>query len=180
MMAKLDFDAVALDQFNLDLQRLGKLTNEDHWQILAPAGELLVQKFRETIARTFSHQKNHPAGDIQSLSDSIEAQNKYGADGAYIQIVPDGGHHRYNKRVKTIKVTKVFGHVSKSGTRTRKTKGGLKTERADAVGFVLEYGSPGRHIKPYHWMENTMLQSAAEVEEALQQGFDAFCEENGL
>jgi len=179
-MAKLDFDAVALDQFSLDLRRLGQLRNEDHWQILAPAGELLVQKFRETIARTFRHQKNHPAGTIQGLADSIEAQNKYGADGAYIQIVPDGGHHKYNKRVKTIKVTKVFGHVSKSGTRTRKTKGGLKTERADAVGFVLEYGAPAQGIKAYHWIEKTMVENQGAIFDALQQGFDDFCEERGL
>lgn len=141
-----------------DLQKLGKLSEEDHWDILTPAADLLVKKFAAKIKKLF---KQHTG----NLADSIQGFRKSGGgDGSHILVYPHGPHHKYQSRTK----------------RTKKGGAASKTANANEVGFVLEYGAPSRGIEATHWMENTLEENSGEISEALQQGFNEYCDKRGV
>lgn len=146
------------EQLSQDLQKLGKISEADHWEILTPASDLLVRKFAAAIKRIFRQNTGKLAASIQGFRKSG------GGDGTHILVYPHGAHHKYQSRTK----------------RTKKGGAATKTANANEVGFVLEYGSPARGIKAYHWMENTLEENSGEISEALQQGFDEYCDKRGI
>ena len=150
-----------------DLQKLGKISEADHWEILTPASDLLVRKFAAAIKRIFRQ-------NTGKLAASIQGFRKSGGGLPYMLVYPYGTHHKYKGRTKTRQYKR-----SKHG-RTYTYGGGSKNAEANDVGFVLEYGSPARGIKAYHWMENTLEENSGEISEALQQGFDEYCDKRGI
>lgn len=151
-MARFDVNDGA-GKLSEDFQKLSGITNEDAWKILTPAGDHLAAKFAEKIRGTFAQHTG-------KLAASIKAQRKAN-DGAYIQVSPQGVHHQYN-------------HPRRKKSRPS----AVKNAHASEVAFVLEYGDG--HHKATHWMENTINEEEAAIGEAMQQGFDAWCDERGV
>lgn len=155
----------------MDLQRLGHLTNENVWAILSPAADLLRELFTEKIKSIFQQHTGKLANAIQGFRKSSE-------DGPYILVYPYGDHHKYNARGFN---AERYARRSKRGSAKgykKSKKAGTKTASANEVAFVLEYGD-GHHTAT-HWMEGTMEQNDFKIHNAMQEGFDAFCEERGL
>lgn len=146
------------DRLIQDIQKLGELSTDDHWEILTPAADLLVKKFAQKVKQVFTQYTGKLAEAIQGFRKSG------GGDGHYILVYPHGPHHKYKSRTK----------------KTKKGAAASKTAAANEVAFVLEYGSPGRNIKATHWMENALEESSAEISDALQQGFDDYCDKRGI
>lgn len=167
-MAKFEPRLDQIDGLSEDLKKLGRLTNEDAWAILTPAGEFLRVKFMEKIRQLFTR---YSTGKLASLIESMRKQN---GDGPYIQVYPYGTHHKYQGREKT----KAYKR-SKHG-RTYTYGGGNKKATADEVAFILEYGAPSRNIEATHWMENTINENVGEIHAKLQEGFDRLCDEKGI
>lgn len=145
------------DRLLLDIQKLGQIEDSDHFEILSPAADLLVKKFAQKIKQVF---RQHTG----KLAESIQGFKKSGGGEPHILVYPYGPHHKYKSRTK----------------KTKKGAAASKTAAANEVAFVLEYGSPGRGIKANHWMENTLTESSAEISDALQQGFDEYCDKRGI
>lgn len=145
------------DRLILDLQKLGRLTEEDHYELLTPASDLLVAKFGQKVKQVFKQHTGKLAASIQGFRKSSGGQ-------PYILVYPYGPHHKYKSRTK----------------KTKKGAAAAKTATANEVAFVLEYGSPGSGIEATHWMENALEESSAEISDALQQGFDDYCDKRGI
>ena len=157
------------EQLAQDLQKLGKISEADHWEILTPASDLLVRKFAAAIKRIFRQNTGKLAASIQGFRKSG------GGDGTHILVYPHGAHHKYQSRTKQRRMKK-----GRDGVKRETFVFVNKTASAGDVGFVLEYGSPARGIKAYHWMENTLEENSGEISEALQQGFDEYCDKRGI
>lgn len=177
-MAKFEPRFDQIDSFAEDLKKLGQLTNEDAWTILAPAGEFLRVKLIEKIRTIFKQRTG-------KLAEAITSMKKANGDGPYIQVYPYGTHHTYHSRVKYREYkNSVHGRMSKRG-------GGVRKATADEVAFILEYGTNGAGYnrkgnlrgvprKAYHWMENTINENVDEIHEKMQEGFDTLCDEKGV
>lgn len=155
-MSKFDVNDGA-DRLIQDIQKLGEITNDDHWEILTPAADLLVKKFAQKVKQVFQQHTGN-------LADAIQGFKKSGGGEPHILVYPHGSHHKYKSRTK----------------KTKKGAAATKTAAANEVAFVLEYGSPGRNIKATHWMENALEENSAEISDALQQGFDDYCNKRGI
>ena len=149
-MARFEARTGGLDSLSTDLKKLGRLTDEDAYVILEPAGQHLAGKFSEKVRAFF---RQHTG----ALAASFEALRKKD-DGPYILVSPQGVHHKYRSR--------------------KKKGGGMKNAQASEVAFVLEYGDS--HHAATHFMENTINEEEAATGEKLQEGFDRLCEEKGI
>ena len=154
-----------IEGLEMDLKKLGQLTDEDAWTILNPAGDFLRGKFMEKIKTVFQQHTG-------KLAASITSMRKKSGEGPYIQVYPYGTHHTYHGREKTRAYKR-----SKHG-RTYTFGGGTRKASADEVAFVLEYGSS--RIAATHWMENTINENLEELHEKMQEGFDRLCDEKGV
>lgn len=167
-MAKFEPRLDQIDGLSEDLKKLGQLSNEGAWAILAPAGEFLREKFMDKIRAVFT---KYSTGKLATM---IESMNKQNGDGPYIQVYPYGTHHAYQGRTKT----KAYKR-SKHG-RTYTYGGGSKKATASEVAFILEYGAPSRNIPASHWMENTINENLDGISQKIQEGFDALCDQKGI
>lgn len=64
------------------------------------------------------------------------------------------------------------------GQRARTSKG--KPVRNAEVGFVLEFGAPGRHIAPTQWMRAANEEAADKAVQAAEQVYDTWLKSKGL
>ncbi len=167
-MAKFE-PKVDIDNLSLDFQKLSNLSNDDIWQILTPAADLLVRKLKEKIKTFF---KQHTGKLAASIEGFRKGRGKESAP--HILVYPYGTHHRYKGRKKT-------GHYKRSKHgRTYTYGGGSKQASANDVAFVLEYGAASRNIPATHWMEKTINENSEAVAEAMQQGFDDYIKNKGV
>lgn len=87
------------------------------------------------------------------LRDSIKVFQRSDMGRPVVEVYPSGKHH---------------------------VTGTARAVNASEVGFVLEYGVPSRHIRPYHWMESAALESAEETTAAMQEAFNEVLDAKGV
>lgn len=104
------------------------------------------------------------------LTASIEVYSKAGGGNnghmRYVLVYPEGAHHSYRSRVKT----RVYKR-SKHG-RTYSVGGGRKTASSAEVGFIQDYGAPGRGIRATNWMEHANEKSIDACVRAMEAVYD--------
>ena len=153
-MAKFSFNG--LDTLEASFQQLAQLSDEEKYSVIAPAAELLKDRFVDKICSLFTQR----TGD---LARSITVTQRVSDNGAYAHIAPAGKH----------------SHVS-MGKRKRKKYGtsrkyyGTNAE----VAYILEYGSP--RISASHWMETTNEESEDEIVKAEAAAWDNLLKSKGL
>ena len=152
-MAK--FSVNGFDTISASFEQIAQLSDDDKFSVVAPAAEILKNKFVEKIKAVFTQRSS-------VLAESITVQRKVGDDGAYAHIIPKGKHP-----------------ASRTGKRDRKPKSNDPYSGTNAeVAYILEYGSP--RIRGRHWMEETVEESEEEVLEAQQAAWNDLLTRKGL
>lgn len=133
-----DFLTLGLADIQADLRELGNLTDEDIYRILEAGAAVVVAAQREEL-------ESLSLINTGKLRDSIAPERK---NGKSVLIYPQ--NDRRDER---------------RGLRKRKRKRrGVKTNAE--VGYVLEYGGPGR--RAYGWMSKANEKSEGDAAEAMQ------------
>lgn len=133
-----DFLTLGLADIQADLRKLENLTDEDIYRILEAGAAVVVAAQREEL-------ESLSLIDTGKLRDSIAPERK---NGKSVLIYPQ--NDRRDER---------------RGLRKRKRKRrGAKTNAE--VGYVLEYGGPGR--RAYGWMSKANEKSEGDAAEAMQ------------
>ena len=102
-------------------------------------------------------QKQSAPIDSGDMSGSIKPTKVFRSiDDMYKYIYPDGTHH-----------------ISQN-SRYRHSAGGSRKVTNAEVGFIHEFGAPGRNIKASQWMKKANEKSAAETTAAGQEVFDTW------
>lgn len=153
-MARFNFNG--LDAIEASFQELSQLSDEEKYSVIAPAAELLKQRFVEKIKSLFVPRSG-------ALAESITIVQKSDDAGTYAHITPTGKH-------------------PSSSTGKRKRKDGRSNGRYSGsnaeVAWILEHGSP--RITPRHWMETTNEESEEEVLTAEAAAWDSLLKSKGL
>ena len=152
-MAGFHFDGI--DTLTDGLDKLGQLSEEEKFDILRPAAELLVEKQKKTIRSLFRQVSG-------ALADSIVFNLRAEGEGAVAHIFLKGKHPKSS-------TGKRFKHGRSAGKYS-----GTNAE----VGYILEHGSP--RIQATHWMENTNDEAEDDVIAAEQEAWDNIVTKKGL
>lgn len=152
-MAQFNFNG--MDAIEASFKEMSQLSDEDKYSVIAPAAELLKQRFVEKIKSLFTQR----SGD---LAESIAVVQKSDDTGTYAHITPMGKHSKSSTGKRNKKGTS-SGHYSGSNAE---------------VAWILEYGSP--RINPRHWMETTNEESEEEVIAAEEAAWDSLLQSKGL
>ena len=153
-MAKFSFNG--MDAIEASFQEMSQLSDDEKYSVIAPAAELLKQKFVEKIKSFFVQRSG-------KLAESITVVQKSDDAGTYAHITPTGKHP-----------------ASSTGKRKRKdgkSNGRYSGSNAE-VAWILEYGSP--RIEPRHWMETTNEENADEVMSIMEGSWDDLLTSKGL
>lgn len=160
------FHVDGLDRLEVSFLQLQALDDDQIWDIIAPAAELLKTRMQDVILRLFRQRSG-------SLHDSIEIRrNKHTGSqggGVYATIGPDQKKHPGSSTGKR----KSRHSPSKSGG-----GGGHYAGTNAEVGWILEYGSA--RIPARHWMETACTEAEEEIYQTLEAGWDETVAAAGL
>lgn len=153
-MAKFSFNG--MDAIEASFQEMSQLSDEEKYSVIAPAAELLRQRFVEKIKSIFVQRSG-------KLAESITVVQKSDDAGTYAHITPTGKHPASSTGKRKRKDGKANGRYSGSNAE---------------VAWILEHGSP--RITPRHWMETTNEESEDEVIAAEEAAWDDLLRAKGL
>lgn len=154
----INYHVDGLDRLSVSFIALEQLSEDQIWDIIAPAAEKLKAAMQGVIRRMFNQRSG-------SLHDSIEAQRRISKGGAVFALVgPNQAKHP--------KATQ--------GKRKPRAQGGgghFAGTNAE-VGWILEYGSV--RIPARHWMETACTETEEELYQTLEAGWDETITAAGL
>lgn len=147
---------------NLDasLLTLSQMTDENKWSILQPAAEIAKTAFSDAVQDTFQQHTG-------ALAKSPVAVQK-AKDGTVFALIQLKGKHP----------------KSSTGVRFKKDRAGKRRKSGRysgtnaEVGLLLNYGTP--RIAATHWYENAEEKIAPQVQDKIEEGFNAYLEEQNL
>lgn len=148
-----------LEEFMLDIEDLAFAPDEVVDAMLRAGGEVIKNAQEAQIGR-------EGLVDTGRLRGSITVHRKVRTDGSgsrYVLIYPSGEHHMSKQR---------YVRTSKKGQRKPVTN--------NDVGFIHEYGAPGRGIKATQWMRKANEESADGAVEAALEVYDDYLKKRGL
>lgn len=155
----MDLHIDGLDRLSVSFITLEQLSEDQIWDIIAPAAEKLKAAMQGVIRRMF----NQCSG---SLHDSIEVQRRISKGGAVFALIgPNQAKHP--------KATQ--------GERKPRAQGGGGGHFAGTnaeVGWILEYGSV--RIPARHWMETACTETEEQLYQTLEAGWDETITAAGL
>ena len=148
-----------LGRLEVSFLQLQALSEDQIWDIIAPAAEILKTRMQDVISRMF---KEHTG----SLRESIEIRRKVHKGGAvYALVGPNDKKHPKSTQGKRKPRAQGGGGGHFSGTNAE-------------VGWILEYGSA--RIPAKHWMETAATEAEEELYSVLEEGWDAAITAAGL
>ena len=148
-----------LDHLSVSFLQLQQLSEDQIWDIIAPAADTLKTRMQSVISRMF----NQISG---SLRESIQVQRKISKGGAVFALVgPDQNKHPKATQGKRKRNAQGGGGGNYAGTNAE-------------VGFILEYGSA--RIPARHWMETACTEVEDELYSTMEAGWDAAVTAAGL
>ena len=160
-MAK--FLARKFDTLELDMKEVAEIPEDIRVDMLSAGAAVAVEAMRQSITRL---------GLVLSgqLRDSITATRKTDkATGhAYFLVYPKGTRRQDH----TVTVSNV--------RRVKLPKSAAKKTTNNDVGFVQEFGSPRRNIKPKQWMRTAIEQSADKIVDAEYRVYDSWLKSKGF
>ena len=165
-MAK--FNATGIEGLSLDMETFLSLSDEMVDKILLAQGNVVVAAHKSSIAGL-------GLVDTGKLMDSVTMLPKVGDGKRYVVVYPQGNHGKAYRRRK---VTKTYAR-SKSG-RIYTFGGDTKAVTNQDVGFVHEFGAPGRNIPASLWMKKANDASEPEATAAAQKVLDEYLEKSNL
>lgn len=147
---------------NMDasLLTLSQMTDENKWSILQPASEIAKTAFSDAVQDTFQQ----PTGALAKSPVAVQ-KAKDGTVFALIQL--KGKHPKSSTGVR----------MKKDQDGKRRKSGRYSGTNAE-VGYFLNYGTP--RIAATHWYENTEEKIAPQVQDKIEEGFNAYLEEQNL
>lgn len=157
-MAGFKFDG--FDYLTASFETMASLSDDEKLSVITPAAELLAERHREAIRKTFVQR----SGD---LANSIQVEPRVLSDGVSAHVAPKGKHRS-----------------SSTGKRFKKDKGGKRRSSGKysgsnaEVAYILNYGSP--RIAATHWMEYANEKAEPEIAESEQNAWNELLERKGL
>ena len=158
-----------LDALVLDLEEIAETPDDVIYEMLEAGGKVVVEAQKKQI-------DSLGLVDTGTLRDSIAIDHKRNnaAGIRYIHVYPQGAHGSYKSRVQT----KAYKR-SKSG-RTY-TFGGDQKETTNAeLGFIYEFGAPGKNIDGKMWMLTANEGCADEAVSAEFEVYDNYLKSKNL
>ena len=133
------FDSYGLESLLVSIEELADIPGDVADEMLLAAGEVIQKYHKEEISSL---------GLVETgkLRDSVRVFLKRSGFGRYVLVYPYGKHSEYNRRLK-VKAYK----RSKHG-RTYTVGGDVQEVTNNDVGFLMEFGAPGKNIDPKQWM----------------------------
>lgn len=155
----MDLHIDGLDRLSASFITLEQLSEDQIWDIIAPAAEKLKTAMQSVIRRMFNQRTG-------SLHDSIEVQQRISKGGAVFALVgPNQAKHP----------------EATQGERKPRAQGGGGGNFAGTnaeVGWILEYGSV--RIPARHWMETACTETEEQLYQTLEAGWDETITAAGL
>lgn len=156
-MAKFSFNGI--DELEISLEQLARLTDEDKWSILE-AGANVLKAAQESKLLTLFRQHTGV------LAASLKISRKNGDSGVVARIAPAGQHPGSST-----------GKRMKNTAKGRRSSGSYDGSNAE-IAYILEYGSP--RIAPRHWMETANEEADEERAAAMEAAWDELLKSKGL
>ena len=116
--------------------------------------EMLSEGADAAIAGHRRSLQTHALVHTGTLMQSIKKRRKKGKDGKLYYLVSPYGTH----------------HINKDGSKVRNAE----------IGFIHEFGAPGKHIPARQWMRDGNEESAGKVTEAEASVYDDFLKSKNL
>lgn len=155
----INYHVDGLDRLSVSFIQLEQLSENQIWDIIAPAAEMLKDAMQSVIRRMFNQRSG-------SLHDSIEVQRRISKSGAVFALVgPNQAPHPKATRGKRKPRAQGGGGGHFAGTNAE-------------VGWILEYGSV--RIPARHWMETACTETEEQLYQTLEAGWDETITAAGL
>ena len=140
---------------------------DDILEVLRPAAMRLKEIYQEAIRSTFQQRTG-------SLAESIDFEDDTVGKNYACFIVKPFGSHKGGMYQRKSRAGDSSARYAKRNRNTSKKK--LKNEE---LAYLLEYGTP--RISPgTHWMENANESAEEEVQQIIEDGYDALLKKKGL
>ena len=144
-----------------------ELTLNDILEVLRPAAMRLKEIYQEAIRSTFQQRTG-------SLAESIDFEDNTIGTGYASFFVKPFGSHKGGMYQRKSRAGDSSARYAKHNRKTSKKK--LKNEE---LAYLLEYGTP--RISPgTHWMENANESAEEEIQQIIEDGYDALLKKKGL
>ena len=150
-----------LDRVEASFLQLQAMSEDQLWEIILPAAEILKDAQQASILALFTQRTG-------SLYNSIQIAKRVSRAGVLHALVgPDAASNGTHPK-------------SSRGIRKRKDRGGTgRYEGSNAeVGFILEYGSS--RIPARHWLESAVMEAEERILDMLEAGWNAALEAAGF
>lgn len=145
------FNVGGINELISDLEELKQMPDDVIMDMLTAAGEVAVKYQKQEISSL-------GIVDTGKLRDSLHVFQKRGRGGSrYVLVYPSGKHGEYNRKL----VTKQYKR-SKHG-RTYDVGGDVKDVSNAEVGFIHEYGAPGKNITAKQWMRKANAKASDDI-----------------
>lgn len=141
-----------IEELELSLNELAALPDSMVCEMLAAEGEVIKAAQVRKVASALTKSGERLTGQLGS-SIVVNRKLRKKKDERYITVYP-------------------------RGQRAQTSKG--RPVRNAEVGFVLEFGAPGRHIAPTQWMRSANEEAADKAVQAAEQVYDAWLKSKGL
>ena len=155
----MDLHVDGLDRLSVSFLQLQQLSEDQIWDIIAPAAEQLKAAMQGVIERMFKQRSG-------SLRESIEVQRRLSKGGAVFALIgPNQAKHPKATQGKRKPRAQGGGGGNFAGTNAE-------------VGWILEYGSV--RIPAKHWMETACTETEEQLYQTLEAGWDETLTAAGL
>lgn len=141
------------------LFQLEQLSDEEKWDMLEPAAQLARDAYSDAIRSTFDQHTG-------SLAQSPTVEQKM-KDGQLIARISLKGKHPGTG-------TGIRMKKDKNGRRKSGHYSGTNAE----VGYYLNYGTP--RIRASHWFDNANDRTEAQVQDKIEEGWNAYLDSKGV
>ncbi|MEG1491653.1 MAG: hypothetical protein RR394_05310 [Oscillospiraceae bacterium] len=149
----------------LSYEELAAIPDNVVEEMLNAEAKIVIAAHKKSIRTLGLYKSGILEGSIEALNKSSREEN---GNRRYVTVYPMGTHHKYNG----IQKRKVFSR-SKHNT-IHVYGGGTKTASSGEVGFIHEFGAPGRNIKATNWMKKANDSCAGEAVAAAMSIYDAW------
>ena len=155
----MDLHVDGLDRLSVRFLQLQQLSEDQIWDIIAPAAEIMKSAMQSVIERMFKQRSG-------SLRESIEVQRRLSKAGAVFALIgPNQARHPKATQGKRKPRAQGGGGRNFAGTNAE-------------VGWILEYGSV--RIPARHWMETACTETEEQLYQTLEAGWDETLTAAGL
>jgi hypothetical protein len=149
----------------LSLEEFQKIPDSVVEEMLQAGGKVVADAQRAELR---SLGLVHSGKLAQSIEIHLKSGGRDNGNRCHAVVYPEGSNHSYRSRVKTRAYKR-----SKHG-RTYTVGGGRKTASNAEVGFIQNYGAPGRGIAATNWMEHANEKSADACVQAMTAVYEAW------